>query len=153
MADVLFDFDNPGDAARSLKRVAQAMQRAGQPVVSHDFDAKQVAASPSGDHQSSFASLRSKGLGALQSQVVAGQKKAQKEAEQTTAKDDQLTAATELLQSVIAGTTEMDSGLADRLQAVHDQFAGVAEFDALFEQAAQAFADAMVAKARSALAA
>lgn len=40
MADVLFDFDNPSDAARSLKRVAQAMQRAGQPVVSHDFDAK-----------------------------------------------------------------------------------------------------------------
>lgn len=40
MADVLFDFDNPSDATRSLKRVAQAMQRAGQPVVSHDFDPK-----------------------------------------------------------------------------------------------------------------
>lgn len=40
MADVLFDFDNQGDATRSLKRVAQAMLRAGQPVVSHDFDPK-----------------------------------------------------------------------------------------------------------------
>lgn len=40
MADVLFDFDNPGDAARSLKRIAQAMLRAGQPVVSHNFDPK-----------------------------------------------------------------------------------------------------------------
>lgn len=69
------------------------------------------------------------------------------------AADDQLATAIELLQSVINGTTEMDTGLADRLQAVYDQFAGNAEFDALFEKAAQAFADAMVAKARTALAA
>jgi hypothetical protein len=40
MADVLFDFDNPGDAERSLKKVAQVMQRAGQAVVSHSFDPK-----------------------------------------------------------------------------------------------------------------
>lgn len=69
------------------------------------------------------------------------------------AQDGQLAAARELLQSVIDGTTAMDAGLADRLQAAYDQFAGDAEFDALFEQAALVFADAMVAKARSALAA
>lgn len=40
MAELLFDFDNPADAKRSLKRVAQAMLRAGQPVVSSDFDQK-----------------------------------------------------------------------------------------------------------------
>jgi len=40
MAELLFDFDNPADAKRSLKRVSQAMLRAGQPVVSSDFDAK-----------------------------------------------------------------------------------------------------------------
>lgn len=40
MAELLFDFDNPAGAKRSLKRVAQAMLRAGQPVVSSDFDPK-----------------------------------------------------------------------------------------------------------------
>lgn len=40
MAELLFDFDNLSDAKRSLKRVAQAMLRAGQPVVSNDFDPK-----------------------------------------------------------------------------------------------------------------
>lgn len=51
MADVLFDFDNPSDAARSLKRIAQAMLRAGQPVVSHEFDPKQRRTSGIGYHQ------------------------------------------------------------------------------------------------------
>ena len=40
MADVLFDFDNTADAERSLKKVAQVMQRAGQAVVSYNFDPK-----------------------------------------------------------------------------------------------------------------
>lgn len=40
MAELLFDFDNHSNAKRSLKRVAQAMLRAGQPVVSSDFDEK-----------------------------------------------------------------------------------------------------------------
>lgn len=58
-----------------------------------------------------------------------------------------------LLQSVIDGTASMDAALADRLLAAHEKFAGGAEFDPLFEQASQAYADAMVAKARTALAA
>lgn len=114
-----------------------------------EVNGKQIAASPSGDHQSSFASLRAKGLGALQSHVTADKKKAELAPQQ----DDKLATAIDLLKSVIDGSTDMDAGLADRLQAVHDEFAGNAEFDALFEQAAQAFADAMVAKARTALAA
>lgn len=58
-----------------------------------------------------------------------------------------------LLQSVIDGTASMDAALADRLLAAHEKFAGGAEFDPLFEQASQTYADAMVAKARTALAA
>jgi hypothetical protein len=38
--DILLDFDNGADATRSLKKVSQMMLRAGQPVVSTDFDAK-----------------------------------------------------------------------------------------------------------------
>lgn len=34
----LFDFDSEADSARTLKRISQLMQRAGQPVVSFDFD-------------------------------------------------------------------------------------------------------------------
>lgn len=37
---ILFDFDNPADAQRSIKKVSQLLQRAGQPVVSAEFDAK-----------------------------------------------------------------------------------------------------------------
>lgn len=58
-----------------------------------------------------------------------------------------------LLQSVIDGAASLDAALADRLLAAHEKFAGGAEFDPLFEQASQAYADAMVAKARTALAA
>ncbi|APQ14645.1 hypothetical protein BJP27_24030 (plasmid) [Pseudomonas oryzihabitans] len=36
--DTLFDFDNPADAQRSLKRISQAMLRAGQPVVGSEFN-------------------------------------------------------------------------------------------------------------------
>lgn len=54
---------------------------------------------------------------------------------------------------MIDGTASMDAALADRLLAAHEKFAGGAEFDPLFEQASQAYADAMVAKARTALAA
>ena len=66
--------------------------------------------------------------------------------------DDQSQAARELLQSVIDGTADLDEGLTERLEAVHDQFQGDAEIMALFEQAANAFSDAMVAKAKAALA-
>lgn len=38
--DTLFDFDNPADSERSLKRISQAMLRAGQPVVSQAFNLK-----------------------------------------------------------------------------------------------------------------
>lgn len=38
--DTLFDFDNPADSKRSLKRIGQAMLRAGQPVVSSEFNLK-----------------------------------------------------------------------------------------------------------------
>ena len=38
--EILLDFDNGADATRSLKKVAQMMLRAGQPVISTDFDAK-----------------------------------------------------------------------------------------------------------------
>jgi hypothetical protein len=38
--DIILDFDNQADATRSLKKVSQMMLRAGQPVVSTDFDAK-----------------------------------------------------------------------------------------------------------------
>lgn len=38
--DLLFDFDNPSDAQRSLKRISQAMLRAGQPVAQTSFDAR-----------------------------------------------------------------------------------------------------------------
>ncbi len=65
---------------------------------------------------------------------------------------DQSQAARELLQSVIDGTADLDEGLTERLEAVHDQFQGDAEIMALFEQAANAFSDAMVAKAKAALA-
>lgn len=68
------------------------------------------------------------------------------------AADDQSQAARELLQSVIDGTADLDEGLTERLEAVHDQFQGDAEIMALFEQAANAFSDAMVAKAKAALA-
>ncbi|WP_282348025.1 hypothetical protein [Pseudomonas sp. PS01301] len=51
MPDVLFDFDNPADTQRSLKRIAQLMQRAGQPVVSHDFDPKVKRTSGVSYHQ------------------------------------------------------------------------------------------------------
>lgn len=118
-----------------------------------EANGRQVVENPSSNSQSSFATLRANGLAALKSQVIADEKAEQNKAGQEVKADEQLAAAIELLQSVIDGTTDMDSGLADRLQAVHDQFAGVTAFDALFEQAAQAFADAMVAKARSALAA
>jgi hypothetical protein len=38
--DTLFDFDNQADSQRSLKRISQAMLRAGQPVVSSEFNLK-----------------------------------------------------------------------------------------------------------------
>jgi len=66
--------------------------------------------------------------------------------------DDQTQAARELLQSVIDGTADLDEGLTERLEAVHDQFQDNAEIMELFEQAANAFSDAMVAKAKAALA-
>lgn len=40
MNDPLFDFENAANGKRSLKRIAQAMLRAGQPVVSSELDAK-----------------------------------------------------------------------------------------------------------------
>lgn len=67
------------------------------------------------------------------------------------ANNDELEAACALLRSVIDGTANMDAGLADRLQAVHDLFSENAEFATLFEQAAHAFSDAMIAKAKQAL--
>lgn len=71
----------------------------------------------------------------------------------TTQGDDQMQAARDLLQSVIDGSADMDEALADRLQAIHDQYESNAEIMELFEQAANAFSDAMIAKARAALAA
>lgn len=58
-----------------------------------------------------------------------------------------------LLPCVIDGTASIDAALADRLLTAHEKFTGGAEFDPLFEQASQAYADAMIAKARTALAA
>lgn len=67
--------------------------------------------------------------------------------------DEQMQAARALLQSVIDGAADMDEALADRLQAIHDQYEGNAEIMALFEKAANAFSDAMIARAKAALAA
>lgn len=67
--------------------------------------------------------------------------------------DDQADAARELLQSVIDGSADMNAALADRLQAVHEQYESNAEIMDLFEKAANAFSDAMIAKAKAALAA
>ena len=73
--------------------------------------------------------------------------------EQQPAEDSAMTEARTLLQSVIDGTANLDDpALADQLEAVHGAFESNAEMMALLEQAAQAYSDHMVARARAALA-
>lgn len=67
--------------------------------------------------------------------------------------DGALAEAKAYLQAVIDGAVDyFDTGLADKLTALYEAHNGDADFDAMFERAANAYSDAMIAAAKKAMA-